>query len=96
VVETLNGCAGVVCHKPEGSFYVFPSVAGCIGRTTEQGRRIETDEDFSLALLDEQHVAVVHGAAFGMSPYIRISYAMHDDTLAEACRRIARFCAALR
>jgi aspartate aminotransferase len=94
-VDGLNECSGITCHKPEGAFYVFPGIAGCLGKTTGAGRRIETDEDFSLALLEEQHVGVVHGGAFGMSPYIRISYATDDATLAEACRRIRRFCAGL-
>lgn len=94
-VEMLNECRGILCHKPEGAFYVFPNVAGCLGHTSEGGRRLETDQDFSLALLEEQHVALVHGGAFGMSPYIRISYATDDASLAEACRRIERFCASL-
>jgi aspartate aminotransferase len=96
VVEALNKIPGISCHKPEGAFYVYPNIAGCIGRTTAGGKRIETDEDFTLALLDEGHVAVVHGAAFGMSPYIRISYATDDASLAEACTRIANFVAGLR
>ena len=96
VVDALNQAPGMVCHRPEGAFYVFPSVAGCLGKTTSAGVRLETDEDFALALLDEQHVAVVHGGAFGMSPYLRISYATDDAALAEACRRIVVFCASLR
>jgi aspartate aminotransferase len=95
VVESLNGCNGITCHKPEGAFYVFPGIAGCLGKRSEGGRRIDTDEDFAFALLDEQHVAVVHGAAFGMNPYLRISYATADESLIEACRRVARFCAGL-
>lgn len=96
VVERLNAIPGLRCHKPQGAFYVFPSVAGCIGKTTAAGRKIETDEDFAMALLEEQHVAAVHGAAFGMSPFIRISYATNTDALREACDRIESFCAALR
>ncbi len=96
VVDALNQAPGLSCHRPEGAFYVYPSIAGCLGKTTEAGTRLDTDEDFALALLAEQHVAVVHGAAFGMSPYIRISYATDDASLAEACRRIQAFCAALR
>ncbi len=96
VVDALNSAPGVVCHRPEGAFYVYPSVAGCLGKTTPAGARIETDEDFALALLAEQHVAVVHGAAFGMSPYIRISYATDEASLAEAMARIGTFCAGLR
>ena len=75
---------------------MYPNVAGCLGKTTAAGARLGTDEDFALALLDEQHVAVVHGAAFGMSPFVRISYATDDASLAEACRRIVAFCAGLR
>jgi aspartate aminotransferase len=95
VVEALNGCAGITCHKPEGAFYVYPNIAGCLGKTTPAGRRIEGDQDFALALLEEKHVAVVQGSAFGMSPYVRISYATDDASLAEACTRIKAFCAAL-
>ncbi len=96
VADGLNACPGIVCHRPEGAFYVFPSVAGCLGRVTGGGRRLGTDEDFALALLEEEHVAVVHGAAFGMSPHVRISYATDQASLAEACGRIGRFCARLR
>jgi aspartate aminotransferase len=96
VADALNQAAGVVCHRPEGAFYVYPNVAGCLGKRTPAGVRLETDEDFAMALLDEQHVAVVHGAAFGMSPYVRISYATDDAALAEACRRIVAFCNSLR
>ena len=95
MVEGLNACAGISCHKPEGAFYVFPSVAGCLGTISAGGQRIDSDQDFSRALLDEAHVAVVHGGAFGMSPYLRISYAADDAALDEACRRIQVFCAAL-
>jgi len=96
VVDALGHAPGMVCHRPEGAFYVYPNVAGCLGKTTPTGVRLDTDEDFALALLDEQHVAVVHGAAFGMSPYVRISYATDDAALAEACRRIVVFCSSLR
>jgi aspartate aminotransferase len=96
VVDALNAIPGISCHRPEGAFYVYPNIAGCLGRTTAGGARIETDEDFALALLDEQHVALVHGAAFGMSPYLRISYATDDASLEEACRRIAAFVEGLR
>jgi aspartate aminotransferase len=95
VVAALNKCAGIQCHKPEGAFYVFPNIAGCLGKTTAGGRVLQNDEDFSMALLEEAHVAVVMGRAFGMSPYVRISYATDDASLAEACRRIESFCAAL-
>ncbi len=96
VLHALAEAPGVACHRPEGAFYVYPNVAGCLGKTTAAGTRLGTDEDFAMALLDEQHVAVVHGAAFGMSPFLRISYATDDASLVEACRRIVAFCAALR
>lgn len=96
VVEMLNAAPGVACHTPEGAFYVFPNIAGCLGRTSAGGRKIETDQDFALALIEEQHVAVVHGAAYGMSPYIRISYATDTESLREACARIQEFCRGLR
>ena len=84
-----------MCHRPEGAFYVFPNIAGCLGKVTPSGARLETDADFAMALLEEQHVAVVHGAAFGMSPYIRISYATSDAALKDACARIQAFCNSL-
>nr|MCU0945630.1 aminotransferase class I/II-fold pyridoxal phosphate-dependent enzyme [Rubritepida sp.] len=96
VVAELNKAPGIVCHKPEGAFYVFPSVAGCLGKTTPAGTRIGTDTDFALALLEEAHVGVVQGAAYGMSPYIRISYATGMDELREAMGRIQGFCGGLR
>ncbi|MBV8913095.1 MAG: pyridoxal phosphate-dependent aminotransferase [Acetobacteraceae bacterium] len=96
VVEALNRAPGITCHKPEGAFYVYPNVAGCLGKTTPSGKTIETDEEFALALLEEAHVAVVHGAAFGMSPYLRISYATGEADLRAACERIVAFCEALR
>ena len=95
VVEALNRAPGVSCHRPEGAFYVFPNVAGCLGRTSAGGRRIDTDEAFCMALLEEQHVATVFGAAFGMSPFVRISYATDERSLQEACRRIVAFCEGL-
>jgi len=96
VVDALNQAPGIFCHRPEGAFYVYPSVAGCLGKTTPTGTLLSTDEDFALALLEEQHVALVHGAAFGMSPHVRISYATDDASLREACSRITAFCASLR
>jgi len=95
VVEMLNASPGIVCHKPEGAFYVFPNIAGCLGKTSAGGRRIATDADFALALIEEKHVAVVHGAAYGMSPYLRISYATETEALREACTRIQDFCRTL-
>jgi aspartate aminotransferase len=96
VVQMLNEAPGITCHKPEGAFYVFPSVHGCIGKTSPAGKRIETDEDFVVALLDEQGVAAVHGTAFCHPGYFRISYATDTDSLREACRRIQQFCQGLR
>ena len=95
-VAALNACPGINCHKPEGAFYVFPNVAGCLGKTTAGGRRLENDFDFCMALLEEQLVATVHGAAYGMSPYLRISTATDDEALTEACQRIRAFCDGLR
>ncbi len=94
-VEMLNACRGVNCHKPEGAFYVFPNIAGCLDRITPAGRRIGTDADFALALLEEAHVALVPGASYGMSPYVRVSTASEEAVLAEGCRRIRAFCEAL-
>ena len=96
VVAALRAVPGVTCAMPRGAFYVYPGIAGCMGRTSAGGARLETDEDFALALLDEQHVAVVQGAAFGMSPHLRLSVASDDDSLREACARIGRFCEGLR
>ncbi len=95
VVGWLNEAKGIKCHTPEGAFYVFPNIAGCIGRTTKGGRRIENDTDFVTALLEERHVATVQGAAYGMSPYFRISYATDIESLREGCKRIQEFCADL-
>jgi aspartate aminotransferase len=96
VVGMLNAAPGIVCSKPEGAFYVFPSMQGCIGKTTAKGKKIETDEDFVIALLDEEGVAAVHGSAFIYPGYFRISYATSTEALREACTRIQRFCAALK
>ena len=96
VVAALNACPGISCHNPDGAFYVFPNIAGCLGKTTAGGRVLHTDEDFALALLDENRVAVVHGASFGMSPYVRISYATDDAALAKGMERMAAFTRALR
>ena len=95
VVEMLNATPGIHCVKPEGAFYVFPSVHGCIGKTSAKGARIDTDEDFVLALLDEEGVAAVHGSAFMYPGHFRISYATDTASLREACTRIQRFCQAL-
>ena len=96
VVSMLNQARGLSCPTPEGAFYVYPSCAGALGRTTASGKTIETDEDFVSELLEAEGVAVVHGSAFGLGPNFRISYAAADETLEEACRRIQRFCAELR
>jgi len=95
VVAMLNQAKGLHCPTPEGAFYVYPSCAGCIGRITPKGKEIGSDEDFATALLQEEGVAVVQGAAFGLSPFFRISYATGIEALEEACRRIQRFCASL-
>ncbi len=96
VVDGLNAIPGITCHRPEGAFYVFPNIAGCLDRTTAAGSRITTDADFATALLEEAYVALVHGGAFGMSPYLRISYATDDASLARAIERIGSFVAGLR
>jgi len=96
VVSMLNQAKGIKCPKPEGAFYVYPSVAGCLGKTTPKGRKVTTDEEFAIALLEEEGVAAVHGAAFAMSPFIRISYATSTEALEDACKRIQRFCGNLR
>ncbi len=96
VVKMLNAAEGITCPTPEGAFYVYPSIAGCIGKKTPDGKVIETDEDFVTALLEAEGVAAVHGAAFGTSPNFRVSYATSTEALEEACKRIQRFCAALK
>jgi aspartate aminotransferase len=95
VVDMLNRAEGLVCDKPEGAFYVYPSCAGVIGKRTPDGKEIKTDEDFVLYLLDSVGVAAVQGGAYGLSPYFRISYAAAMDELKEACGRIQQACAAL-
>ena len=95
VVSMLNQANGLECPTPEGAFYVYPSCAGCIGKTSPKGAKIETDEDFVTALLEEEGVSVVHGAAFGLSPFFRVSYATSTEALEDACQRIQRFCGSL-
>jgi aspartate aminotransferase len=95
VVAGLNACPGLTCPEPEGAFYVYPSLAGLIGRRTASGTRIDSDETFAAELLAAEGVAVVFGAAFGLSPNFRISYAAADEVLADACSRIRRFCESL-
>ena len=93
--KMLNRAKGIACETPQGAFYVYPSCAGVIGRKTPAGAVIESDEDFARELLGAEGVALVFGAAFGLSPFFRISYAAADDELREACTRIQRFCAGL-
>ena len=95
VVEMLNQAEGITCPVPEGAFYVYPSISGCIGKTTTNGVTIKDDETFATALLEDHGVAVVFGAAFGLSPNFRVSYATSDADLTEACTRIQTFCANL-
>ena len=95
VVAALNQMPGLTCHRPDGAFYVFPSIAGCLGKTTPGGRWLGSDDDFAMALLEEGLVGVVQGSAFAMSPHIRISTATALPRLIEACQRISNFCNAL-
>ncbi|MEO0358088.1 MAG: pyridoxal phosphate-dependent aminotransferase, partial [Pseudomonadota bacterium] len=96
VVQAMNAINGITCPNPEGAFYVYPSIKGLIGKSTPGGTRIDTDETFSTELLEAEGVAVVFGAAFGLSPNFRISYATSDAALTQACARISRFCNALK
>ena len=96
VVEMLNKAQGLTCATPEGAFYVYPSCAGVIGKKTPDGKEIKSDEDFVTYLLEAEGVAAVHGEAFGLSPYFRVSYATSTENLVEACTRIQRACAALK
>jgi len=96
VVSMLNQANGIECPTPEGAFYVYPSCRALIGKATATGSVIDSDEAFATALLEQEGVAVVHGAAFGLSPFFRISYATSTQALEEACTRIQRFCASLR
>lgn len=95
VVSMLNQAKGLKCPTPEGAFYVYPSCAELIGKKTQSGKVIENDEIFALELLQAEHVALVHGGAFGLSPNFRISYATSTKCLEDACARIQRFCANL-
>ncbi|WP_395646017.1 pyridoxal phosphate-dependent aminotransferase [Terricaulis sp.] len=95
VVSMLNQARGINCPTPEGAFYVYPSIAQIIGKKTPSGAVIENDEAFATALLEAESVAVVHGAAFGLSPCFRISYATSTECLEDACTRIQRFCGSL-
>ena len=96
VVSMLNQCDGMSCPRPEGAFYVYPSFGSLIGKRTPKGATIDSDEAFVTYLLDEARVAAVHGAAFGLSPAMRISYATSEELLRTACERIQEACANLR
>lgn len=96
VVSALNETDGITCPTPDGAFYVYPSIKGLIGKVTANGKPIKNDEDFVTELLKNEGVAVVFGAAFGLSPNFRISYASSDEVLIEACNRIAKFCESLK
>jgi aspartate aminotransferase len=95
VVSMLNQASGLHCPTPEGAFYVYPSVAGLIGKKAPSGKVIANDEDFVVELLEAEGCAAVHGGAFGLSPFMRISYATSNAVLEDACQRIQRFCASL-
>lgn len=95
VVGMLNEAPGIHCPTPEGAFYVYPSVEGCMGRSTKEGALLNSDAEFVTALLESEGVAAVQGEAFGLSPYFRVSYATSTEALEEACRRIQRFCESL-
>ncbi len=96
VVSMLNQARGMRCPTPEGAFYVYPSVEGLIGKTAPSGKPIGSDEDFAVELLESEGVSVVFGAAFGLSPHFRISYATSNEVLEDACTRIQRFCGQVR
>ncbi len=96
VVSMLNQASGLLCPTPEGAFYVYPSVEKLIGKTAPSGKVISSDGDFAVELLEQEGVSVVFGAAFGLSPFFRISYATSNDVLEDACGRIQRFCASLK
>ena len=96
VVSLLNQIEGINCLTPEGAFYVYPSCEGVIGKQTTDGNKITTDEDFMNYLLESEGIAGVHGAAFGLSPYFRLSYATSDEILKDACSRIKRACEKLK
>ena len=92
VVEMINSAEGLSCLKPKGAFYIYPSCEGVIGKELTSGEEIKNDEDFAMNLLKNKSVGVVHGSAFGLSPYFRISYATSIEKLEEACERIIDFC----
>ena len=94
-VSLLNQAEGLSCRSPNGAFYLYVDCRGAVGKRTPRGQAIETDADFAKYLLDSEEVAVVHGEAFGLSPYFRVSYALATERFREACMRIQRACAAL-
>ena len=94
-LSILNQCNGLHCAPPKGAFYLYVDCKELMGRTTAQGKTLECDEDFSTYLLDSQGVAAVHGAAFGLSPFFRISYATDDASIEAACTRIQAACGSL-
>ena len=96
IVEKLNNIPGIACDIPHGAFYVYPCCAGCIDKKTPSGKIIKSDEDFMNYLLDSEGIAGVHGKAFGLSPYFRLSYAADEQTLLDACDRIMRACVKLK
>ena len=96
IVEKLNNIPGIACDIPHGAFYVYPCCAGCIDKKTPSGKIIKSDEDFMNYLLDSEGIAGVHGKAFGLSPYFRLSYAADEQTLIDACDRIMRACVKLK
>ena len=96
VVSMLNQANGIECPTPEGAFYVYPSMEKLLGKTTQSGQVINSDADFAVALLEQEGVSVVFGAAFGLSPFFRISYATSNAVLEDACTRIQRFTASVK
>ena len=96
VVNLLNNIDGLSCLTPQGAFYVYPSCEGVLGKETPEGKEISNDEDFMTYLLESEGIAGVHGAAFGLSPYFRLSYATSDEILKDACARIKRACEKLK
>ena len=95
MLDRLNNCAGLSCLSPDGAFYVYPSCAGLIGKTSPAGQKIENDRDFVICLLEEFGIGAVHGEAYGLSPYFRLSFAASIEDLDEACHRIQTACQAL-
>ena len=96
VVDMLNEASGITCPVPEGAFYVYPSIAGCVGKKTPGGKVINTDEDFVTYILEDYGIAAVHGEAFGLSPHFRVSYATSTEALTTACTRIQEACSKLK